>query len=433
MMKRYYLILLSLWIVLAAPAQAATPLDRIVAVVNDDVVLESELRDGIRTIVSQIQQKGDKLPPQDVLVKQVLGQLIMNKLQLQVAENTGIRVDDETLNRAINDIAARNKLSLSDFRRILEQDGYNYEAFRQKIRNEMIIARLRARQVENRISVTDVEIDNYLATRELQGGGEKQYRLSHILIALSQDASDEIRELAHQVAEQILVELEAGRDFAALARKYSDSPQAKNGGDLGWRKLKEIPSLLSDEVRNMKVGDVSSIIEDESGFHIFELTDTRTDDVYMETQTHARHILLKTDELNNEAEVRTRLEQLRQRILNGEDFGELARASSADTASAINGGDLGWISPGSLVSKFEEVMDSLKPGEISEPFQTNYGWHIVQVLDRREQDSTVEYRRSQARAAIRERKSEEVLQNWLREIHDEAYIDYRLGDQQPAS
>lgn len=427
-MKYIYLILFVV-LALTRPVGAAIPLDRIVAVVNDDVVLESELQDAVRTARGQIQQQGSEPPPRQVLEEQVLEQLIVNKLQLQVAEDNGIQVDDETLNQAINDIANKNNLSLSEFRRILESDGYEYESFRRKIRQEMIIARLRQRQVENRVSVTDVEIENYLSNQEVRGSGESEYRLSHILIAVPEDADDSEREQRRMIAEKIIEEIEAGREFTSLAREFSDGQQAEDGGDLGWRKFNEIPSLFSDEVRQMEQGDISNIIENDSGFHVFELTGTRSADTHMVTQTHARHILLKPDELTTKQEARARLSQLRQRILSGEDFGELARANSEDTVSAVEGGDLGWITPGQLVPEFEEVMQSLEPGEISAPFRTNFGWHIVQVLERREHDNTEEYRRAQAREAIRKRKSEEAVQNWIREMRDEAYVELRLTGQ----
>ena len=427
MMKYIYLILL-VFSLLAPPVGAAIPLDRIVAVVNDDVVLESELQDAVRTARNQIQQNGGEPPPRQALERQVLERLVVTKLQLQVAEDNGIRVDDEALNQAINNIANKNNLSLSEFRRILENDGYNYETFRQKIRHEMIIARLRQRQVENRISVTGVEIDNYLANQEIQGSGESEYKLSHILIAVPDTADEAEREQRRMIAEKIVEEARAGRDFSSLAREFSDTPQAEDGGNLGWRKLNEIPSLFGDEVRDMKKGEISKIIENDSGFHIFELTDTRSGDKHMVTQTHARHILLKPDEVSNKQDSQSRLNNLRQRIENGADFGELARANSADAVSAVEGGDLGWITPGELVPKFQEVMDSLEPGEISKPFQTDYGWHIVQVLERREHDNTSEHRRAQAREAIRKRKSEEAVQNWLREMRDEAYVEYRLTE-----
>lgn len=427
MMKFNYLILIAFMAIAGTTVQAGIPLDRIVAVVNDDVVLESELQETMRTALSQLEQQGREPPPRQVLEEQVLEQLVVKKLQLQIAESTGIRVDDESLNRAINDIAAKNNLSLSEFRRILESDGYEYEAFRQRIRDEMTIARLRQRQVDNRITVTDVEIDNYLSTQALQSGGQMEYRLSHILIALPQDADAEEREARRMIAEKVLEDLSAGREFASLAQELSDGQQSDSGGDLGWRKLNEIPSLFSDEVRSMSEGDVSQIIENDSGFHIIELSDTRSSDTHVVTQTHARHILLRSDELNSEEDVRNRLSQLRERIINGTDFGELARAHSSDTASAVDGGDLGWISPGDLVPEFEQVMKRLEPGQISPPFKTDFGWHIVEVLERREHDSTDEYRRAEAREAIRERKSEEAMQNWLREMRDEAYVEFRLN------
>lgn len=429
-MKSLYTFILAAFVLAtqATSIHAGIPLDRIVAVVNDDVILESELQDSIRRIRGQMQQQGNDVPPAREMERQVLEQMVVNRLQLQMARNAGIRVDDETLNRAINDIAQKNNLSLSQFRRILEEDGYNYESFRQKIREEMTIARLRQRQVENRINVTDVEIDNYLSTQELQGSGETEYRLSHILITVPDGASESEREQRRMVAEQILEELGAGREFSELAKEYSDSAQAADGGDLGWRKLSEIPSLFSDEVRNMKKGDVSGIIKNDSGFHVFELTDTRSGESHVVTQTHARHILLRPDELSSEQDIRTRLQQLRERIVNGADFEELARAHSTDTVSAAEGGDLGWINPGDLVPEFEQVMNSLEPGEVSRPFKSDFGWHIVQVLDRRERDNTEQYRRAQAREAIRKRKTEEAMQNWLREMREEAYVEYRLNE-----
>lgn len=426
MMKYIYLILLLILTGLIQPAAAAIPLDRIVAVVNSDVVLESELQEALRTARNKIQQSGRQPPPRSQLERQVLEQLVTTKLQLQMAQNNGIRVDDEALNQAIRNIASKNNLSLSEFRRILEQDGYNYENFRQRIRDQMTIARLRKRQVENRINVTNVEIENYLDNQEFQGGGSQQYKLSHILISVPNGASEAERQQRRAIAEKIVEEAEAGREFAELASEFSDGRQADEGGDLGWRKFDQIPSLFSDEVRDMETGDISPIVKNDSGFHVFELTAMRSAETHMVTQTHARHILLKPDQLTNKQDVRARLEQLRQRIKSGTPFSELARSNSGDKVSAAQGGDLGWISPGDLVPQFEEVMDDLEPGEISQPFQTQYGWHIVQVLERRERDNTEEYRRAQARDAIRKRKSEDAVQNWLREMREEAYVEYRL-------
>lgn len=407
---------------------AAVPLDRIVAVVNDDVVMESELRERVRSIRGQIQESGQSMPPTRELEREVLDQIVLNKLQLQLAENSGIRVDDETLNRAISEIASRNQLTLSQFRQILEQDGYDFESFRQNIRDEMIIARLRQRHIENRITVTDFEINNYLATQQFkeQSGGEEEYRLSHILIAVPEGASDAEIEQRRFIAEKVLEDARAGRDFAELAVDVSDGLQAQEGGDLGWRKQDQLPSLFRGEVQGMSEGDVTDIIENPSGFHIVQLTEVRSGGQQVVSQTRARHILIRPNELNPDEKVRLRLDQLRQRIQGGTDFGELARAHSDDTLSAVEGGDLGWLSPGDLVPEFEQMMNTLEPGEISVPFQTDFGWHIVELLDRRDHDSTEEIRRAQAREAIRQRKVEEAMESWLREVRDEAYVEYRL-------
>lgn len=428
MTKLSYLFVFIVFLASASSLVAARPLDRIVAVVNNDVVMESELQERVRTLRSQIRESGEQIPPTSILEEQVLERLIMIKLQMQAAQNTGIQVDDEALNSAINEIAANNQLSLNQFRQILEQDGYNYEAFRENIREEMTIARLRQRQIDNRINVTDVEIENYLDTQKLQGSGEQEFRLSHILIALPEGISEAEKAERRLVAEQIISELEAGRNFAELAADISDGQQAPEGGDLGWRKQSQLPTLFAGPVANMEKGDISGIIENPSGFHIVELTDIRSGDKQFVTQTKARHILIRPDELNSEESIRARLEQLRQRIEGGDDFGELARAHSQDTVSAVDGGNLGWVSPGSLVNEFEEVMNGLQIDEISAPFKTNFGWHIVQVLDRREHDSTDELRRAQAREAIRKRKIDEAGQNWLREMRDEAYVEFRLNE-----
>lgn len=407
---------------------ADVPLDRIVAVVNDDVIMESELETKLRTVVNQLQENGTSLPPQSALEKQVLDRLIMNKLQLQMAANTGIRVDDETLNKTINNIAAQNNVSLSQFRQILESDGYNYEQFREDIRNEIIISRLRQRQVDNQISVTDREIKNYLANVEIQGTVENEYLISHILIATPPNAGEAEVEQTRLVANKVLEDLKAGRDFAEMAASISDGQQALEGGKLGWRKHNEIPTLFTEYVDDMEKGEISELIQSPSGFHIIELTDFRSSEKNIVQQTKARHILLKPNELATEEDIRIRLRQLKTRIEGGDDFAALAQAHSEDTVSAAEGGSLGWITPGDLVPKFEEKMDALQPGEVSEPFETQFGWHIVQVLERREYDNSEELRRSKARQAIRERKMEDAHQNWLRDLRSEAYVEYRIDD-----
>ncbi len=414
--------------VISVPVHADVPLDRIVAVVNEDVIMASELELKLRGLMAQMSQQNVEVPPRDILEKQVLERMILNKLQLQFAAETGVLVDDETLNRTISNIATQNKVNLTQFREILERDGINYESFREDIRNEIIISRLKQRQVDNRITVTDREIDNFLATEEFQGGVEDEYRLSHILVSLPESATEDEIEQARLVAEKVLEDLANGEDFAKLAQSVSDGQQAKDGGDLGWRKAGDIPSLFADVVANMKKGDVSKLIQNAGGFHIIKVTDLRSADLHMVTQTLARHILIKTNELVTDDDAKNKLEQLKLRIESGDDFGELARSHSEDPGSAVNGGELGWTSPGDTVPEFENEMNELEPGLISKPFKSPFGWHILQVLERREHDNTEDVKRARAREAIRTKKIDEALQNWLRSLRDEAYVEYRLDE-----
>lgn len=405
---------------------AGIPLDRIVAVINEDVIMQSELEERIRTVIKQMAQQGAERPPQDVLAKQVLERMIMIKLQTQFAERTGIKVDDESLNQTINQIAAGNNLSLSQFREILEQDGIDYESFREDIRNEITIAQLKRRQVDNRVSVTEREIDNFLANEEVQGSTENEYQLSHILISAPEGATQEETDQARLVAEKVVSDLNSGISFEELARTVSDGQQAESGGDLGWRKESEIPTLFADEISNMQEGEISDIIESPSGFHIIKLAGLRSSDKNIVTQTQARHILIRPNELVSEKDALSRLSQLKLRLEGGDDFSELARSHSDDPGSAVNGGDLGWVNPGQMVPEFEERMNRLEAGQISEPFKTQFGFHIVQVLDRREQDNTEQLKRARAREILMQRKIEEAQQNWLRSLRDEAYVEYRL-------
>jgi len=407
---------------------ADVQLDRIVAVVENDIIMQSELETKLRTVVGQMQQQGVQIPPSNVLETQVLERMILMKIQLQKAEETGIRVDDETLNRTISNIAAGNNVSLSQFKEILEKDGFSYEQFRESIRNEVIISRLRQRQVDNRISVTTKEIDNALANMEFQGKTETEYLLYHILISLPETPTPDEEEQARLVATKVLEDLKAGQDFATMAATVSDGQRALEGGDLGWRKKNEIPTLFSAEIAIMEKGDFSDLIKSPSGFHIVKLADVRSSEKHIITQTSARHILVKVDELTTVDDAQIRLEQLRTRIEGGDDFAKLAKANSDDKLSAADGGNLGWSSPGRLVPQFEEVMNQLEIDEISQPFETQFGWHILQVLDRREFDDTENAKREKAMDMIRRRKSEEAHQNWLRSLRDEAYVEYRLDE-----
>ena len=411
---------------LCGPATAVQDLDRIVAVINDDVIMRSQLAEKISAVTAQMQEQNIPLPPLDILEKQVLDRLIMTKLQIQMAQNTGIRVDDETLNRTIGNIARENELSLNQFREILESDGYGYENFRKEIRDEILISRLQQRQVDNRVIVTDREIDNYLSNQEHQGETDIEFHIAHILIAIPEGASTRQVTRARETAEKALVELQDGADFASMAATYSDGQQALDGGDLGWRKAGQVPTLFADFISVMEVGGLSDIIKSPSGYHIIKLLDKRSSEQVVVTQTNARHILVRPDELTTPEDALRRLQQLRMRIEGGDDFAELAKAHSADTMSAAEGGDLGWVNPGDLVPEFENVMDSLQPGATSQPFRSQFGFHIVQVLDRREHDSTEDIKRARAREAIRRRKLEEARGDWLRQMRDEAYVEYRL-------
>ena len=410
-----------------APGAAYVPLDRIIAIVNEDVVMQSELEQRLRSVRAQLREEGARLPPGPVLERQVLDSLIQGRIQLQLAARAGIRVDDETLNRAINNIAAENQVTLGEFRQILEADGYNYPQFREDIRDQITLSQLRQRQVENRINVTEREIDDFLANREFQGDAEAEIRISHILLALPAEAPAAEIEQARQGAAELRRKLLAGADFAETARRVSDGGNAGNGGDLGWRKMAEVPTLFAEYIPDLGRGDISEPIRSPSGFHLIRIADIKGAEQSIVAQTRARHILIRTGELMTEAEAREKLTQLKARIEGGDDFGLLARGNSDDAASAIAGGHLGWRSPGELAPEFQRAMDALAIGQISAPFQTGFGWHIVEVLERRQYDNTESLKRGRARGAIRARKLEEATQNWARELRDEAYVEYRLN------
>jgi len=402
--------------------------NRIVAVVNDDVILYTELEDAIAEVVAQLREKGTPMPEQAVLTKQVLERLVLDTLQLQIAEQNGITIDDNTLNSEIRDLAKQSGVTLTQFHDVLERDGYSYPKFREDLRKQLAIREVRRQMVANRITVNDQEIQNLLATLKASGQGDVQYHLAHILIAIPEAASPDDISAASQRAETVLQRLRGGANFEETAIAVSDGQQALEGGDLGWRSLGQIPSLFVDPVREMSQGDISDLIRSSSGFHIIKLLDKRGEERHMVEQTRARHILLKTDELNSDEAVKLRLEQLEIRLRNGEDFATLAQANSQDTLSAAKGGDLGWLSHGDTVPAFEDAMNKLAPGEISGPVKTQFGWHIIQVTERRKHDSTVEYEHSRAKQLIQSRKYDEELFLWLRRLRDESYVEYRIDE-----
>ena len=425
------LTLAALALISAANAPAAafsadtTELDRIVAVVDDDVITRTELDAKLDSVEKQLRQQNVALPAEDTLRKQVLERLILTRIQLQLAARSGIQVDDDTLNRTISTVAAQNKLTLSEFRNVLDRDGVDFAQFREEMREEITLRKLRQRQVDSRITVTDQEIDNLLATQKRQGNISDEYRIGHILIALPEAATPKQIQAAREKAQEVLSELRGGADFSKTAITYSDGQQALNGGDLGWRKAGELPTLFSDVVLQLKVGEISDLIRSSSGFHIIKLVDHRGSDRHITTQTHARHILIRPNELTSDDDARRKLTEIRDRIQHGEDFSAMAKAYSDDKANSGNGGDLGWINPGEMDPDFEAAMNALEPNQLSKPVRTRFGWHLIEVLGRRSQDITEEFERTKAREQIYQRKVEEETVNWLRRLRDEAYVEIR--------
>jgi peptidyl-prolyl cis-trans isomerase SurA len=406
---------------------AVAPLDHIVAVVNDEVITHQELERRYDEVVQNLSRQNTPLPPRNVLEKQLLERMVTELALQQHARATGIRVDPTQVERALQRIAAQNKLDMAGLQAALEKQGQSLDSMRTTIRNEILIARARERDVDNRISVSDSEIEGYLQT-QAQQGVETEYNFAHILITVPENASPEQIQERHARAEDILDQLAKGADFAQLSASYSDAPNALQGGAFGWRASGKMPALFVDALKPMQPGQISPLLKSSNGFHILKLIDKRGLDATLNvTQTHVRHILIKTNELTSEADARNRLLQLKERIENGVKFDELARLHSED-ASASKGGDLGWVNPGDTVPEFEKVMDALKPGEVSAPIQTPFGWHLIQVLERRNQDVTQERQKLLARQAIRERKSEEAFQDWVRQIRDSAYVELRPID-----
>lgn len=400
-------------------------LDRIVAIVNGDVILESALRSEYQRIAADLAAQGTTPPSAEVLLKQVLDHLIMESLQLQLASQSGIRVGDEELNFTLQNIAERNGVTLEQMRDSLATEGIALAQFREQVRKEMIITRLRQRDVVMRIDVSDREIDNLLNQEALHGGSQR-YQVGHILIALADGATAAETAAANDKMAMLQEQLAQGADFASLAVANSDGQNALSGGDLGWRNLGELPTLFADALRNMAPGEVSDVLRSPGGLHLIQLRDRQGDEQHIVRQQRLRHILINVDEGVDENIARQRLEQLRQRIEAGEDFAELARAHSEDPASAVKGGDLGWVSPGQMVARFETAANALAPMELSAPVRTEYGWHLIQSQEEREEDQTTAYRRQRAVAQIRARKADEKLSNWLRRMRDEAYVEIRI-------
>ncbi|WP_265332780.1 peptidylprolyl isomerase [Nitrogeniibacter aestuarii] len=412
----------------AAVAARVELVDRIVAVVNNEAITASALEERIEQIRRQFARRGDQLPSDDVLRRQVLDQLVAESVQAQRAREAGVRIDDITLDQAIQRIADSNRMTLSQFRSALEGDGISWESFRANIRREMLISRLREQSVESRVVVTDAEIDNFIKNNP-DVASETEYRVAHILVRAPEAASPEQLQALAQKAEAAQQSAAAGADFSALAAEVSNAPDALQGGDMGWRAPSAMPGLFAQAVQNMSPGEVSPVLRSAAGFHVMKLIDKRSTGKAeaMVEQTHVSHILIKTTELITDDDARKRLETLRTRVLNGESFEDLARANS-DDLSAAKGGDIGWVYPGDTVPEFQRAMDALAPGELSEPVKSPFGWHLIRVEERRTEDVSDKRKRAVARNTLKQRKIEEATDDWLRQLISSAFVQYRLDD-----
>jgi peptidyl-prolyl cis-trans isomerase SurA len=401
-------------------------LDRVAAIVNDGVVLNSELDTQIATVSERLRAQKLELPPQNILRQQVLERLVLQEIQLQHATHAGLKISDETLNTALLDVAKRNNLTLSQLPQALAAQGVDYPTYREEMRKEITLTLLRQRDVLQHIAVTPHEIDQYLDRQARTPSEHNEYNVSHILIAVSQDAGTAQLEQAAKRAAEVYQRAKSGEDFAKLAVAYSNSQTALEGGALGWRKGSELPTFLSDIVAKLKAGEVSEPLRTPTGYHIIRLNDERggTAQTVID-QVHVRHILMKTNELTDDATVKQKLAALRERIIKGEDFAGLAKTLSEDTGSAVEGGDLGWAAAGTYVPEFDQAIAGLKDGELSEPVHTQFGWHLIQMLGRRRYDNTDEMKRRQAAEAIRASKADEETELWMRHLRDDAYVEYK--------
>jgi peptidyl-prolyl cis-trans isomerase SurA len=403
--------------------------DRIVAVVNKEVITKNELEARIRIVLGQLRQNSVEPPPADILERQVLERLVTDRAQQQFAAESGIKIDELALDRALTRVAEGNKLSLAEFRRRVEGDGIPFNRLREDIRTEMTLTRLREREVDAKVQVTESEVDNYLAEEKQNEGESSEYNLSHILVRVPEGASSGAVERLQTRAREALTALRSGTDFARVAVSYSDAPDGLQGGSMGWRARDRLPELFAEAVETLKPGGTTEVLRSPAGFHIVRLVERRgvKAGAAAVEQNRARHILVKTNELVSESEGRRKIALLRQRIVQGSDFAEIARLNSDDT-SAAKGGELGWLFPGDTVPEFESAMRALKVDEVSEPVRSPFGWHLIQVNERRVGDVSSDRRRGEARKALRDRKSDEAFEDWVRQLRDRTYVEIRLEE-----
>ena len=410
---------------------ADTPLqlvDRILVVVNDGVITGRELETRLDAISQQLQKQGTPLPPKDIFARQTLERLILETLQLQHAKVAGLKLDDQEIDRALQRIASDNKLTTTELRDNLAKDGISFTKFRDEVKREMMVSRVREAEVESRVTVSESEVDLEMAQQATRPQGEAEYLTAHILIRIPDGVTNEELTARQTRAEEALAALKKGTDFGQVSATYSDAQEALTGGNLGWRSAAKLPAMFVEAVQNLSKGETSAVLKSGNGFHIVKLLDQRGQGAAQTvTQTHARHILVKVNDSQTEALAKSRIQQLKDRIDNGADFAETAKAFSEDL-SASKGGDLGWMYPGDTVPEFDRSMNSLQVKQISEPFLTNFGWHIVQVLERRDAEISADRNRVAARIGLRQRKADEAYQQWLLQLRDTAYVEYRLEE-----
>ena len=410
------------------PKQAELPpgtetLDQIVAIVGDGVVLRSELERGMQRVRQQIRQRGDEMPPEDILQRQVLDRLIMQKLQIQRAEGTGIRVSDADVDDALRGVAEQNGISVEQLRETMERDGMGFGEFRQELREQLLIQRLRQRVIESGAEVSDTEVEVLMASEEFGG---QEYNLSHIMIEVRSGATPEQIQAARERVQEVQRRLQQGLDFSAAAVTYSDAPDALDGGELGWRGLNAMPRAFADVVGKLQPGEVSEPIGSPAGFHLVRVNDVREGSDVVVKEVRARHIVIETSEFISSEQARQRIEEVKRQIADGASFAQMARQHSDDEMTANQGGDMGWFRPSERGPRYQEVLDSLEPGQVSEPFQLSSGWHLVKLEDRRQTDITLDARRNRARSMLRQQKGEEEYRKFLRQLRGESYIEVRL-------
>ena len=401
-------------------------LDRIIALVDQDVITEKELQEKINSVISNLKNQKIEIPSESVLRKQVMERLIANSIQIQLALQTGLKINDAQVDKTIERIAEKNKLNVVDFKKTLEKDGTNFYKFREEIRNEITIAQLKEREVDSKIIITDGEIDNFLnaQSKEIQD----EFEVATILIRVPEDVFPEKLEKLNNKAEEASKQILSGKNFTQVSAAFSETPNALEGGSLGWKKASDLPVLFVDALKKIEVGTVTPILRSPNGFHILKLINKKgSSGPLVVEQTHVRHILIKLSEITSENEGRQKLIGLKERLENGIKFEDMAKQYSEDP-SANNGGDLGWINPGDTFPEFEKTMKQLNINQISDPIKTPFGWHLIQVLEKRSQDMSKESARIQARQQIKMRKSEEAYQDWLQELRDRSFVELRLED-----